>query len=521
MLFNSIEYLVFFVSVVLVIHSLRNRRWQHAFLVAASLFFYWVSGGILILLMVFVALVTFTGGAAIAGSEDPGRRKVFLYATTAVTLAVLGFFKYYDFAAESTNSLFALVGIQAPLPFLQTTLPIGISFYTFHALSYIFDIYLGRLRPTRSLLEYSLYISFFPQLVSGPIIRARQFLPQLVDMVHITPENVKFGLTLMSLGILKKVIIADNLSYYVDLVFSNPAAPIRSSNSFFIIAGTILFGLQIYFDFSGYIDIAIGSARVLGFTLPENFNNPYLSASPTEFWRRWNITLSSFIRDYVYIPLGGNRKGKIRTYANAFVSMLLCGIWHGASWNFVIWGAFHGLLLSAHKALVDWKPVSWFRDALGRLPIRGPKLDSDVGFGVRVEGNLIRITPVTVVKILVTQYFVFMGWLIFRVHDLSDLLFCLDRFIFIDPQSIVNGFIKYRDILQTNAVLLGAGAIVLLLLLSRLIRKGGLTALANFDYVTAIRNLRLPYFGLFILFVILLLLTLSPSASPEFIYFQF
>jgi alginate O-acetyltransferase complex protein AlgI len=520
-LFNSIEYLVFFISVALVIHSLRTRRWQHAFLVAASFFFYWVSGGVLILLMVFVSLVTFLGGAAIAGAGEPGRKKQYLYATTAITLAVLGFFKYYDFAAESTNSLFALAGIQAPLPFLQTTLPIGISFYTFHALSYIFDIYLGRLKPTRSLLEYSLYISFFPQLVSGPIVRARQFLPQLVEKVHITPGNVKAGLTLMSVGILKKVIIADNLAYYVNLVFSNPAAPIRSSNSFFIISGTILFGLQIYFDFSGYIDIAIGSAKILGFTLPENFNRPYFSSSPTEFWRRWNITLSSFIRDYVYIPLGGNRKGKLRTYANAFFSMLLCGIWHGASWNFFIWGAFHGLLLSAHKALVDWKPALWFRDALRRLPVGRARADSDVGFGIRVEGDAIRITPVTILKILVTQYFIFLGWLSFRVHDLSDLLFCLNRFIFIDPQSIAAGFIKYRDILQTNALLLGAGAIVLLLLLSRLIRKGGLTALVNFDYVEAIRNLELPSFGLFLMVVVLLLLTLSPNASPEFIYFQF
>ena len=521
MQFNSVEYLVFFIAVALVIHALRERRYQHAFLVAASLLFYWVSGGIFILLMLFVTMVTFLGGAALEGETDRRRRKGLLAVTTGITLAILGFFKYYDFAIASANELFTAWGVPAALPYLQTALPIGISFYTFHALSYIFDIYLGRLKPTRSLTEYTLYITFFPQLVSGPIIRAREFLPQLRDRLVITPGNVKYGVTRMAVGIVKKVVIADNLAYYVDLVFSNPAVPIQESNSFFIISGTILFGLQIYFDFSGYIDIAIGSAAILGLILPENFNNPYFSASPTEFWRRWNITLSAFIRDYVYIPLGGNRRGKLRTYANAFFSMLLCGIWHGASWNFFLWGAFHGLLLSVHKALVDWNPGRRVRVALGMGGAAPDGGDSDVSFGVRGADAPIRITPVTIAKILVTQYFIFLGWLIFRVHDLDDLLYCLHEFIFIDWQSMVNGFTKYRDILQTNLLLLGAVTVVLLILLSRRLRKQGIDGIVNFDYVKAIRDLSLPWYGLFILVVILLLLCFSPSASPEFIYFQF
>jgi alginate O-acetyltransferase complex protein AlgI len=325
----------------------------------------------------------------------------------------------------------------------------------------------------------------------------------------------------MSTGIIKKVIIADNLAPYVNLVFSNPSVPIQNSNSFFIIAGTVLFGLQIFFDFSGYIDIALGSAKVLGFELPQNFNRPYFSASPTEFWRRWNITLSSYIRDYLYIPLGGNRKGKVRTYINLMISMVLCGLWHGAAWNFLIWGAYHGVLLSAHKFIADKKLLNYFKRRGQKSEGLPAPADADSSFGIRIQQKVPTITPSLVAKILVTQYFIFLGWLIFRVQSLPDLLAAVQKFMFIDIQSVANGLIKYTDIIQTNVVLIGAFALIVVLLFATRIRAEGISALVNFDYVEYLQNLELRSWGVYIMCVVLVLLCFSPSSSPEFIYFQF
>jgi alginate O-acetyltransferase complex protein AlgI len=521
-LFNTTGYLIFFIFVVLVTAALHKKKYQHLFLLVASYYFYWVSGSFLFLLMIFISLVTFYCGSGIADpSSSQKQKKIFLFIATVTSLGLLAFFKYFNFTVDSTNSLFFLLHIPYSIPVFDIILPIGISFYTFHALSYIFDIYLQKIEPSKSLLEYTLYIAFFPQLVAGPIVRAREFLPQLKNRIGIRPENIKAGITLMSVGIIKKVIIADNLAYYVNLVFSNQTVPIQNTNSFFIIAGTVLFGLQIFFDFSGYIDIALGSAKVLGFELPQNFNRPYFSASPTEFWRRWNITLSSFIRDYLYIPLGGNRKGKLRTYVNLMISMVLCGLWHGAAWNFLIWGAYHGVLLSAHKFIVDKNPLNYFRRVLKRSDSPVSSGDTDSSFGVRIQEKVQTITPSLVFKILVTQYFIFLGWLIFRVQSLPDLLSAVQKFVFIDVQSVLNGLIKYTDIIQTNVVLFGAFFAIVVVLFFTRIRTGGIAALVNFDYVDYLQNLKLAYWGVYIMIVVLVLLCFSPSASPEFIYFQF
>jgi alginate O-acetyltransferase complex protein AlgI len=522
MLFNSIDYIFFFIVVVLAVAALQRKKYQHLFLLLASYYFYWVSGSYLFLLMIFISLVTFYCGSGIADlTSTQKQKKIYLVIATLTSLGLLGFFKYFMFTVDSANGLFFTLGIPYSIPVYQIILPIGISFYTFHALSYIFDIYLKKIEPSKSLLEYTLYIAFFPQLIAGPIVRAREFLPQLKDKVVITPENIKAGVTLMSIGIVKKVVIADNLAYYVNLVFSNPSVPIQDTTSFFIIAGTILFGLQIYFDFSGYIDIALGSAKVLGFELPQNFNKPYFSATPTEFWRRWNITLSSFIRDYLYIPLGGNRKGKVRTYLNLMISMVLCGLWHGAAWNFLIWGAYHGVLLCTHKFIVDKNPLKYFKrtsPASGQPPAPA---DSDSSFGVRIQQKVLKITPSILLKILITQYFIFLGWLIFRVHSLPDLVAAVQKYLFIDPQSVANGLIKYTDIIQTNLVLIGAFVVITMILFNKKIRTDGIAALVNFDYVEYLQNLKLGSWGVYIMTVVLVLLCFSPSSSPEFIYFQF
>ena len=309
MLFNSIQYPVFLAIIILLTIAARRKEYQFVVLLLASYLFYALSGVMFLPLLLIVTLATFYCGQWISTSEKALHKKVFLIIAVTSALGILGYFKYYNFAVLGLNQVFDTMNFSVALQVYNIALPIGISFYTFHALSYVFDIYRGKMTPIRSFTEYALFVSFFPHLVAGPILRAKDFLPQLREKVTFTPENFKIGVTRMGIGIIKKVIIADNIAYYVNLVFANPDVPIQTSNSFFIIAATILFGLQIYFDFSGYCDIAIGSARIFGFIFPENFNLPYLSHNPTDFWRRWHITLSSFIRDYIYIPLGGTGRG--------------------------------------------------------------------------------------------------------------------------------------------------------------------------------------------------------------------
>ena len=341
------------------------------------------------------------------------------------------------------------------------------------------------LPPTDSLYKYALFVAFFPQLVAGPIVRASQFLPQLKNKVEITPDNLKFGITLIAWGIIKKAVIADNIGPTVDIVFAHPTG----FTSFYIIAATILFGIQIYCDFSGYSDIAIGAARIMGFHLPENFNRPYLAKNPTVFWSKWHISLSSFIKDYLYIPLGGNRKGKVRTYVNLMVTMLLCGLWHGAAWNFVIWGGYHGILLLVHKTVSK-------------------------GWNIRGRScSLPQTHAGTLINIMVTQYFIFLGWLIFRVGNLSDLIYCVEKFIFID----------FISINVQNIAILTVG-FLFLLTIALLLKKKSTDRIAKFvtnDWISYFATLQLKYWLFYLIAVISLLLCFSPSSSPEFIYFQF
>jgi D-alanyl-lipoteichoic acid acyltransferase DltB (MBOAT superfamily) len=497
MLFNSIQYPIFLLLVILLVFCLKKRDYQHIFLLLASYFFYAVSGAAFLPLLIFITLLTFYCGEGIYRARKSRNKKIYLAVSVIGALGILGYFKYYNFAVLGLNEALVALNFSVVIQTLNIVLPIGISFYTFHALSYVFDIYREKMIPIDSFKDYALFVSFFPHLVAGPILRARDFLPQLKDKVTFTPENAKNGITRMGIGIVKKMVLADNLAYYVNLVYSNPDVPIRNSNSFFIIAATILFGLQIYFDFSGYTDIAIGSARIFGFIFPENFNLPYISRNPTEFWRRWHITLSSFIRDYIYIPIGGNRKGTARTYLNLMISLTLCGVWHGAAWNFVLWGAYHGALLCVHKA------VSAQRHILDRIT-----------FLSRTHAGLI-------LKILVTQYFIFIGWIMFRVSDLGDILYCVNKWVFPDVNSFAAGFTKYSDILKLNAFLIGIPAFLILIVAWKYKKGIKVHTLVHLDPVDYLSRQKTSYWCMYVTIVLLLLLCLSPSRSPEFIYFQF
>jgi alginate O-acetyltransferase complex protein AlgI len=337
--FAQLEYVVFLAIVVLATTRLASPALRKIVLLATSYYFYAYWDYRFAGLLVFSTLLDYTIGRLLGKIPQPSIRRLLLAASLIGNLGLLGFFKYYNFFIESAQSILGNWELHSGT--LEIVLPIGISFYTFQTLSYTIDVYRGTLAPCRRLLDFALYVAFFPQLVAGPIVRASEFLPQLQRMLRPTGIQFYSGLAQILRGYVKKVLIADHLATFVDPVFATPELFAWPT----VVLAVLAYTGQIYSDFSGYSDIAIGSARLLGFELPENFLHPYLAHSPADFWRRWHITLSTWLRDYLYIPLGGNRSGRLRTYQNIMITMTLGGLWHGASWNFVFWGIWHGVLL--------------------------------------------------------------------------------------------------------------------------------------------------------------------------------
>lgn len=367
MLFNSWEFVVFF-SIVFTLYWLfnKNLKLQNVLLLLSSYVFYgWWDWRFLFLLFLN-SLVNFVLGKYIFSTTDEKRKKKILYAALVFNLGLLGFFKYFNFFIDSFISLSNGVGIKTSEFTLNIILPVGISFYTFQALSYIIDIYRGNIKPVTDPVSFFTFKAFFPQLVAGPIERASNLLQQIDIPRKFNVAWFKAGVFQVAVGFFRKVVIADSLAVYVDRIYGAPE--IYDSNT--LILATVLYAFQIYFDFSGYSDIAIGTAKMMGFRFEQNFNLPYFSKSLTEFWRKWHMSLSFWLRDYLYISLGGNRKGKLITYRNLMLTMLLGGLWHGSSWNFVIWGAIHGVFLAAEKWMMSFN-FSLFKNkifnALGYL----------------------------------------------------------------------------------------------------------------------------------------------------------
>ncbi|MDD2961777.1 MAG: MBOAT family protein [Muribaculaceae bacterium] len=328
------------------------------FVVAFSLFFYYKSSGLFFLLLTATSLVDWLMSHMINKTSVKWKRRLYMYISILLSLSILGYFKYSNFFLWNWAKM-----VDGNFQPLEIILPVGISFYTFQSISYVIDVYKNRISPTRTWLEYIFYLSFFPQLVAGPIVRADYFLPQLEENNVATREQIFSGLWLIILGIIKKAIIADYIAQYNDLIFSNPTG----YSGFESLMGVLGYTMQIYCDFSGYSDMAIGLALIMGFKLGDNFKFPYQSQNLTEFWRRWHISLSSWLRDYIYIPLGGNRKGTFRTYLNNLLTMLIGGLWHGAAWKFVFWGGMHGVGLAIHKAsrpYLDRIPSNIFTNTL-------------------------------------------------------------------------------------------------------------------------------------------------------------
>lgn len=353
MIFSSIEFIIFFALVLLGLIFLRNRnKARKTLLLAASWYFYAYWDWRFLGLILLSTIVDFWVGHQLGVTTNKKIRRRLLAASLVVNLGLLGFFKYYNFFIDSLRPLIKAIGMHAET--LDIILPVGISFYTFQTLSYTIDIYRKDMKPHGSLLDFALFVGFFPQLVAGPIVRASHFLPQLKEYRPITCANCYIGFQRFTYGLFKKIFIADRLAIFSDYVFANAGA----FDCVTTWLAAIAYSLQIYFDFSGYSDMAIGVARIMGYDLGENFNFPYLSKSPREFWRRWHISLSTWIRDYVYIPLGGSWKGPRRAYLNVFFAMLLCGLWHGPAWTFVAWGGGHGLALVGSHVLMHYSDVA-------------------------------------------------------------------------------------------------------------------------------------------------------------------
>lgn len=388
MLFNSFHFVLFFPVAVLVYFALPQRvRW--AWLLLASYYFYMAWKPAYVVIVWLLTAIDYVAGRAIGGASTIARRRLFLGVSVASNLSLLFVFKYLNFAGATLARLFGLAGVAIDPPFLDVVLPLGISFHTFQALAYTIDVYRGRREPERDLGRFALFIAFFPQMVAGPIERAAHMLPQLAERHELRYDLAVSGLRQMAWGFFKKVVVADRVAEYVNFVYEAP----RSHSGLHALVATYLFAVQIYCDFSGYSDIALGAARVMGFELSTNFVRPYLADSVREFWRRWHVTLSSWFRDYVYVPLGGSRSGLPRQTRNLAVVFLLSGLWHGASWTYVVWGALHGFYVIVEVLVAR---------------ARGDRVD-------RSRSALARVA-----RTVVTFHLALVAWVFFRASTLAD-----------------------------------------------------------------------------------------------------
>jgi alginate O-acetyltransferase complex protein AlgI len=479
LIFNSSFFLFLFIVIMLfypiLVHKIRVRTW---YLMLFSLYFYYKTSGGFVILLVLTAGVNFLIGGWLEKAKSRLARNSLMWLSVLWNIGSLGYFKYTNFIFQSVNQL-----LGGNLPVLDIFLPVGISFFTFQTMSYTMDIYFGKLKPIRNFADFVFFVSFFPQLVAGPILRASWFIPQINKQLSLNKDQIAKALVLIFAGLIKKGVIADYISInFVDRVFDNPALFSGIENLIAVYG----YGLQIYCDFSGYSDIAIGLATLMGFDLQANFNNPYRATSITEFWHRWHISLSTWLRDYLYIPLGGNRKGKVRTYINLMVTMLLGGLWHGASWNFVFWGGLHGVGL-----------------ALDKLRLQIFKTKTKVGELKQGSGSKF----IKVLGLIFTFNFVSFSWIFFRSRSFADAGMMLSRiFTNLNAQLFFTWISKY----QVVAVLIAVGY------LSHWIPKK-----LDLGFEKILRKAPLVLQAFTMAVVIWILFQFKAADIQPFIYFQF
>ncbi len=401
MLFNSFIFLIF-LALVLPAYYLVPRRFKNPLLLIASYVFYGYWDWRFLGLLLASTIVDFVVGWKLHDTQGPRERKLLLAVSVCFGIGILGFFKYFNFFVDSFNDMISTFGWRLDFLHMKVILPVGISFYTFQTLTYTVDIYRRKFKPTHSFIDFAAYVAFFPQLVAGPIERASHLLPQIEKHAPFSRDNFRMGIVLMSPGMFKKVLIGDTAGRIVDQIFAKP----HYYSSIELLMGIILFALQVYHDFSGYSLIARGTAKMLGKDIMINFRQPFLASNITDVWRRWHISLSTWLRDYLYIPLGGSRKGPRRAYVNLMTTMALCGRWHGAAWNYVLWGVTHGVFLAVHRLMLRGKK------ATGRFVFTGVNKP----FASWVS------------KVFATNVLFLFALLIFRAKTFPDLFHFWDRF---------------------------------------------------------------------------------------------
>ena len=475
MVFNSLQYLVFFPLVFAVYWQLK-RRGQNVLLLLASWFFYAMWDWRFLGLMLLTTGVDFGVGRYLAMTEDEKKRKLAFGLSLGLNLTVLGFFKYFNFFVGSAADLLQTFGLDASEPTLRVLLPVGISFYTFHGISYTFDVFRRDIEPADDLLDFAVFVAFFPQLVAGPIGRAHLQLPQFEhERPPLRWEQARSGLCLILLGLFKKVAIADALAPFVDRTFTEPGRASWIS----LLGGAYAFALQIYGDFAGYSDVARGSSRLLGIELPLNFEQPYLSRNITAFWRTWHISLSNWLRDYLYIPLGGNRGSRAKTYRNLMLTMVLGGLWHGAAWTFVAWGTLNGLYLCAHR---------WFTERPGGAG------DAHNGIG--------RFTWSDVLPAIGTFQLVVFAWIFFRSASFAEAF------------DVITGILTLQGGVTEWGSLFLVGALGIVTIAIDIAQRNTDTHTPMLDLPPALQG---ALYGAFVVAIVLF----SGGATVPFIYFQF
>ncbi|MEP5341498.1 MAG: MBOAT family O-acyltransferase [Algibacter sp.] len=472
MLFNSFEFLFFFPIVFIIYWLLKDdlRKQNILLLISSYIFYAWWDWRFLSLIIIS-SLIDFKAGSKIFTSNTKKQRKTWLFVSLIANLGFLSIFKYYNFFADSFTDLMNVFGWNPNDLTINVILPVGISFYTFQTLSYTIDIYRKQFQPTNNVISFFTYISFFPQLVAGPIERASNLLPQIEKKRVFRKDWFNEGIIQILVGLFRKIVIADTIGGYVDTIY----ADVELYNSTTIILATFLYAFQIYYDFSGYSDIAIGTAKLLGFKFNQNFNLPYFSKSLTEFWRKWHISLSFWLRDYLYISLGGNRKGIKITYRNLMLTMLLGGLWHGANWTFIIWGGIHGIVLSIEKYL---KPTQFIDKAQAFKWLSYP----------------------------ITFSIVLFSWIFFRSKDLNSATLAINKIIDFDFSF---PFIGDINVFVNSIILLIIGILFDLYLFNKKIHLENFGAKFSFVKIALMSS------------IIIIIINLFYSTSNNFIYFQF
>lgn len=487
MLFNSMSFLFFF-AIVAAVYFVIPYRFRWVLLLAASYYFYMTTKPGFVVFILLSTFITYYAGIQMGKAESKSKRQKYLLLSLFFNLGLLFLLKYYNFLNDSLEDFFSHVHIVYKFPAFHVLLPVGISFYTFKSLSYAIDVYRGDRTPERHLGFFALYVAFFPQLLAGPIERATRFLPQLYEKFDLDYSRVTNGLKLMLWGLFQKMVIADNLAPLVDSVYNDP----MHHHGISLLLATLFFTFQIYCDFAGYSDMAIGAAQVMGFTTMDNFNRPYFSKSIAEFWRKWHISLSTWFRDYLYIPMGGNRVSIPRWYFNLFIVLLICGLWHGANWTFIVWGGLHGIYLVFSAASQNIREKIHKAIGLDKVP--------------RLH---------TYLKVTVTFLLVCFAWIFFRANSLTDALYI-----------ILHLFAGWKDIFRFDIfnsipswepfrleLMIAVASIGVLILVHLLQRRGSVVQILS-QKPTWVRWS--VYYS-----IILSILLFGNFGSKQFIYFQF